>query len=235
MELNLTKTPINPTIIQGFPGFGLVGTITTEYLIQKLECELIGKYWFEKLPATIAIHDEKVVHPIGIYYNEKNNIVIVHAITASMGIEWEISRLITELAERLQAKEIISLEGVGGTEVSDKPNSFFYTNDPARKEVLAKLNTTPLKEGIIVGVTSALLLNCTRPVTTLLAETHSELPDSTAAAKLIELLDSYLGLSIDTKPLLDTAKKFEEKINSIMQKSTDIHSKLQKKQLSYVG
>jgi uncharacterized protein len=235
MELSLTKTPKNPVIIQGFPGFGLVGTITTEYLIQKLECEFIGRYWFEKLPATIAIHDEKVIHPIGIYYNEKFNIVIVHAITASVGIEWEISRLINDLAVKTEAKEILCIEGVGSSEAVEKPKAFFYTTDAKKKQVLQDLQIEPLKEGIIIGVTSALLLNSAMPVSIILAETHSELPDSNAAAKIIEILDGYMHLDIDTKPLLETAKKFEEKINTIMEKSTDAQGRLQKKQLSYVG
>jgi uncharacterized protein len=235
MELSLTKTPKNPVIIQGFPGFGLVGTITTEYLIQKLECEFIGKYWFEKLPATIAIHDEKVIHPIGIYYNEKFNLVIVHAITASVGIEWEISRIINDLAAKTEAKEILCIEGVGSSEAVEKPKAFFYTTDAKKKQVLQDLQVEPLKEGIIIGVTSALLLNSAMPVSIILAETHSELPDSNAAAKIIEILDGYMHLDIDTKPLLETAKKFEEKINTIMEKSTDAQGRLQKKQLSYVG
>jgi uncharacterized protein len=235
MELKLNKTCKNPVIIQGFPGFGLVGTITTEYLIQKLECELIGNYWFEKLPATIAIHDGKVIHPLGIYHNPKYNLVIVHSITASVGIEWEIAQLMRQLAEQCEAKEIISLEGVSAMEASEESKAFYYATDMTRRESLDKLQIQPLKEGIIVGVTSALLMESKLPITTLLAETHSELPDSKAAAKLIEVLDGYLGLEIDTKPLLETAKAFEQKINRIIEKSSDVHGKIQKKQMSYVG
>ena len=43
MELILKKTPKNATIIEGFPGFGLVGTITTEFLLNNLETEEIEK------------------------------------------------------------------------------------------------------------------------------------------------------------------------------------------------
>ena len=70
-EVKLTKTPKNPIIIEGFPGFGLVATISTEYLINHLKTEVIGRFWLEDLPATIAIHDSKVINPIEIHYNEK--------------------------------------------------------------------------------------------------------------------------------------------------------------------
>ena len=42
MEIKLTKKPQNPTLIEGFPGFGLIGTITTEFLIEHLKAEKIG-------------------------------------------------------------------------------------------------------------------------------------------------------------------------------------------------
>ena len=37
MELILSKKPKGVTIVEGFPGFGLIGTIATEFLIEHLE------------------------------------------------------------------------------------------------------------------------------------------------------------------------------------------------------
>jgi len=47
MRIKLEKKPKEVIVIEGFPGFGLIGTIATEYLVQHLKCEFIGKYWFE--------------------------------------------------------------------------------------------------------------------------------------------------------------------------------------------
>ena len=41
MELKLDKKPKNPIIIEGFPGFGFVGTIATEFLIDHLNAKPI--------------------------------------------------------------------------------------------------------------------------------------------------------------------------------------------------
>ena len=49
MKIILKKKPKNPTIIEGFPGFGLVGTIASEFLIDHLNTEMIGKIWIEVL------------------------------------------------------------------------------------------------------------------------------------------------------------------------------------------
>ena len=98
MEIKLFKKPKNPIIIEGFPGIGLVGTIATEFLIDHLETELIGKIWIEDIPAMIAIHDGKVVEPLGVFYNKKHNIMIIHGITAVTGIEWKIAEAVVNIA-----------------------------------------------------------------------------------------------------------------------------------------
>ncbi len=98
------------------------------------------------------------------------------------------------------------------------------------------MNMEPLNEGIIMGVTSALLLRIENiPISCVFAETQTNLPDSKAASKVIEVLDKYLGLEIDPAPLLEMAKQFEEKIKAIMDKSSVALKQKDKKQMSYVG
>jgi len=235
MELNLKKRPHEPIIIQGFPGFGLVGTIATEFLLHHLECEFIGSHWFEKMPASIAIHEGELVHPVGIYYNEKNNIVVVHSITGGSGMEWEISAYMNDLAGQLNAKEIISLEGVGTSEQKEEPDVFYYTSDNEKKHHLEESGIKALKEGIVMGVTAALVLKTEKPLTAFFVETNSELPDSKAAAELIKVLDKVLGLKVDPKPLYETAKVFEDKFNKLIEKGATATEQMKKKQLSYVG
>ena len=46
-------------------------------------------------------------------YNKQHNIVFVHAITPSTGFEWNVAESIGKVAKMLNAKEIVSLEGVG--------------------------------------------------------------------------------------------------------------------------
>lgn len=236
MEVKLYKKPKNPTIIEGFPGFGLVGTIASEFLIDHLKTELIGKIMFNEMPAMVAIHDNKVVEPLGIFYNKKYNIVLLHAITPSTGFEWNVAEIIGNLAKTLNAKEVISLEGVGSGDGDPGERVFYYSNNDKSKSRFGKIGIDPLKEGIIIGVTGAVLLRVENaPVSCVFAETHSKLPDSRAAAKVIEVLDKYLGLDVDYKPLLEQAQKFEDKLKNIMQKSQETQELSEKKKLSYLG
>ncbi|PIY60335.1 hypothetical protein COY95_02290 [Candidatus Woesearchaeota archaeon CG_4_10_14_0_8_um_filter_47_5] len=241
MAFNLPKIPPQPVMIIGFPGFGLIGTITTEFLIDHLKTERVGNIVVDSVTPMIAIHDGKLIDPIGIHYNKKYNLIIIHGINPVTGIEWEVAQQIIDLAQNLSPKEILCIEGIGlaspetGEEVEGE-GCYYYTNTPSTAEQLEAKKVSKLKEGIILGITSALLLKATDlPVTSIFAQTHSNLPDSKAAAKIIEVLDNYLTLNVDYQPLLQTAEKFETKLRNLIKQSQVVSQQRDKKQLSYVG
>jgi len=231
MKTELWKKPKGVTIITGFPGMGLVGTITTEFLIEHLSAELIGKIRVEEVPPVIAIHQGKVVEPLGIFYNKKYNLIILHALTSVAGIEWKLGDEICKIINDLNAKEIISLEGIGSSSL-ESPKVYYYSN---KKDGLKKLGVLNLNEGIIIGVTGSLLLKgCTNHIC-FFAETHSTMPDSKAAAKIIEVLDRHLGLKVDYKPLMEKAVKFEGKIKELLEKREKASKFKERKELTYLG
>ena len=236
MKIKLIKKPKRPVIIEGFPGFGLVGTIACEFLVDHLNTELIGKVLLEDEPAMVAIHKGKIIEPLSISYNKKYNVMIIHSISATPGSEWKISDIIISIAKELNAKEIISLESVSSPNIIGKPKTFYYSNDKKREKIFKSFKLNPLKEGIIMGVSSALLLKVDKiPMSCIFAETHTTLPDSKAAAEIIKVLDMYLNLKVDYKPLLETAKQFENKLKEILQQSKQTLENREKKALSYVG
>src|SRR3990167_7414202 len=121
MEIILTKKPKDVILVEGFPGFGLIGTIVTEYLIDHLDCESIGTIVSEEIPPMVALHKGEVVQPIEIFYNKKFNIVFLHVVTNPAGLEWQFSEVVLKLANMLEAKEIVSVEGVGSANSDDNP------------------------------------------------------------------------------------------------------------------
>lgn len=235
MKLILTKKPKGVTIVEGFPGFGLIGTIATEFLMEHLDTEKIGIVEMDEVPAMIAIHQNKVIEPISIHHNKKYNIVLIHAINIGKDLGWKVAEIIQQLARELQAKEIISLEGVG----SPNPGSgrvFYYSTADGKVSKKFQGFANPLNEGIIIGVTGALLAKrLATPIIALFAEAKSNMPDSKAAAEIIKVLDAYTGLKIDTKPLLKQAEMFEKKLKGIIQKGKQAEDLHQEKKLSYVG
>ncbi|MCX6741866.1 MAG: PAC2 family protein [Candidatus Pacearchaeota archaeon] len=236
LKIELTEKPTTkPILIEGFPGFGFVSTIATEYLIKHLGAKSIGKISSDKVQPIAAIHKGELINPLGIFYDKKSNILIVQAVTPVDGLEWELAETINELVKQLKVKEIIGLEGVN-SEVSGKdPKVFFYSKAKTVQDKLNKLKILPLEEGIIIGVTGALLMKTTSPLSCFFVEAHSQMPDNKAAAKLIDTLDKYLKLQIDTGPLVEKAKEFEVKIKDLMTKVADAKSVKEDKALSYMG
>jgi len=236
MEIILRKRPKNPTIMQGFPGIGMVGAIAAEYIIQHLDAELIGKIVIDKTPPLVAVHEGKLIEPFSIYYNKRYNLLIIHSIIATPGAEWQLAEAVVALANELKAKEIISLEGIGSTTETGSIKTLYYSRSKKLQALLKKAKVEPLKEGIIMGQTSALLVKAdVTPVSCIFAETHTDLPDSKAAAEIIKALDAILGLKIDYKPLLKVAAQFEEKFKGIMGQTEKAKDLQTRKQMNYVG
>jgi len=235
-QIKLTKKVKNPIVIIGFPGFGLVGTITTEFLIDHLKTELIGKLWFEEMTPLAAVHEGKMIHPISVHYNKEHNITIVHGVTPTVGMEWKIVSLLLRFLEMVDAKEVISIEGIGSLQEAEKPRVLFYSATKKLAENLRTAGLEPLREGIIMGVTGALLLKLeNKDLTCIFAESHSQLPDSRAASHVIGALDRYLGLKVDPKPLVEQAEKFEEKLKKVLETGQQMTMEQKKKVLSYMG
>jgi uncharacterized protein len=235
MKLNLKKKPKNVTIIEGFPGFGLVATITIEYLIKHLKTEKIGTIEVDELPAITAIHGGKVIEPISLHYDKKHNLVLVHALNVNKQIEWKMAEMIEELASKLTAKEIISIEGVGSP--NSKSRVFYYdTHDHKKfKDKIGEM-ALPLNEGVVVGVTGALLSKELKlPMKALFVEAESNLPDSRGAAEIIKVLDAYTTMNVDPKPLLKEANVFEEKLKDILRKNQKAEGTRDDKWMGYVG
>ena len=231
MELILNKKPKNPVIIEGFPGVGFIGSITSEFLIEHLNAKLIGKIRSREQTPIIAVHNSKIIDPFGIFYSKEYNLIILRAVAPVTKIEWDITDAVEKLANQLQAKEVISIEGIAS--MSRDPQVYYYSKKNSTK--FDKLQIESLKEGVIMGVTASLLLKDTLPSSCIFVETHSELPDSRGAAKIIETLDKYLGLKIDPGPLVKKAEELENKLKGIMQQGKVTEQQATKKQLDYLG
>ncbi len=234
MEYTLKVKPKNPVIIQGFPSFGLVGTIATGFLIDHLNAKPIGEIYGKELPAMVAVHNKEIIKPLEIFYAKKENIIIINALLNVAGLEWDIASTILKLARDLKAKEIVVIEGVASPQISEEPLAFYFSTKENQK--LKQKGIPKLNEGVIMGVTASMLsLARTTNVNCIFVETHTDLPDSRAAAKAIEVIDKYLGLKVDYKPLIKKAEEFEERIRKIIEKSKKSAEIAKQKQLSYLG
>ena len=70
MELILHEKPKRPTIIEGFPGVGYVGTITVEYMINHLDAKPIGLIFDENIPPVAMLYKDQTRRLMEIYYKK---------------------------------------------------------------------------------------------------------------------------------------------------------------------
>ncbi len=210
------------TILEGFPGIGIVGPIAATYLIDYLNMDQICALDSEDFPPTSMVYANKPKFPARIYANSEHKIgLFLSEFTPSPMLHRPIAKKLLIWAKEQHCKRFICMEGLP-SETDNEPgdegardiNVFgIGSTDDARRE-LKKAGINQLETGIIYGV-SGVLLNEGRwenfDVITLLAEAYVNLPDALAAAKILEALDKLIpDIKIDTKPLLEQSKKFEE-------------------------
>lgn len=237
MEISLDKVPKRPIVIEGFPGHGLVSTIVTGYLVDHLKTKPIGKIWLPDLKPIVAIQKSEVINPLEIFYNEEYNIIIVQSLTGAAGLEWKVAEGIAELCKRVKAKELISIEGIPANTMNSSPKAYYYSSQVKLKRRFENLGVEKVGSGIVIGVTAALMLKLpkTVPASCIFVEAKPGLPDSKAAAKIIRVLDDYLGLKVNYRPLLKKAKNFEDNLKKILSKTQEAQKHQQLKDINYLG
>jgi predicted ATP-grasp superfamily ATP-dependent carboligase len=210
-----------------------------------------------EVPPIATFHNKKLISPFNIHYSKKHNIIIVYGIIPTKGLEWKLKDEVHKLAEMLKAKQIISLEGIhipGEEDTKDQKeviedflssdvkkkfkdeDCFYYTNSEKIEKKLKELRINQIENGYVMGVSGALLLSPTNiNFTSLFVETEIELPDSTAAAKVVHVLNNVLDLNIDYKPLLKSSQQFENKLKMLLKNATMANKKKEMKEINYVG
>ena len=216
------------TIIEGSPGVGLVSSIAASYLIDYLKLDQICAFDSDVFPPTSVIYASKPKFPARIYASNQHKIgVFLTEFTPLPTMARPIAIKLINWCKEQKIRRIISMEGLP-MEVECKPGESIEkiktkvfgvgSSDKARKE-LKNANIKSIETGIIHGV-SAILLNEGRwknyDIITLLAEACVNLPDSIAAAKILETVDKLIPeIKIETKPLYEESKKLENYLKTL--------------------
>lgn len=210
------------TVIQGFPGVGLVGTIVANYLIGVLDLDQICAIDSPYFPPISMIYARKPKFPARIYASEKLKLaVFLSEFTPPPTLARPIANTMLSYAKQNKCHRIIAAEAVKVEKTQSGKEFSVYaigSTDHAREEI-ESAQIEQMGSGIVSGV-SGILLNEGRwlnfDVVCLIAETPPDVPAVRAVAKIIDSIDRLLPqIKIDVKPLYKEAEKIEERVKNL--------------------
>lgn len=195
------------TVLIGFPGSGLVGSIALQYLVEQMEFEQIGSITSKYFPPVALMAKGVISAPVRLY--EKNNLAaIVSDVPIHPMICYEVANGIMNWLGQYNLREIVTIAGIITNEPEKRVFGVATTEDALQK--IAD-DTIILPMGSISGIAASVLTECkTRsiPAMGLLGETVNT-PDPRASASTIEVLNKIYNLGLDVQPLVEQAVEIE--------------------------
>lgn len=235
-DLKIFSKPISTgdtSVLMGFPGSGLVGTIALQYMVDQLEFDLVGTMTSRYFPPLAMMNKGVINDPVRMYV--KNDIAaIVADIPIHPMICYEISNGLLDWLEPFKPKEVLTIAGI----VTNEPEKRVFgvaTTQEALKRI--EEHTLVLPIGSISGIASSILTGCKIrgiPGYGLLGETVNA-PDPRSSAATIEVLNKMYNLGLDVKPLLEQAEEIEQSMHKLSEEVQQSAETTPKKDLPMYG
>jgi uncharacterized protein len=210
------KVSLNkPIVVVGFPGPGLIGTIVTHHMVQKLDMELIGTIRSPFTPPISPFFGGILRAPIRLYATKDGKLVVVISEVAvpSLSLPY-FSYAICDWAQKNNAAELICVEGIPKKE--EKKKAVVYgAAEPELLDELMEHDIERLPVGFVAGMPGALMNECLMRELkglSLIVEATEEAPDPAAAAEVVRVLGDVRGVSVDIRSLLNQAKTIQKQM-----------------------
>lgn len=205
------------TLIEGFPGMGLVGTICAKYIVEKLNFDEIGYIESDMFVPILRVHDGMPVYPSRIYVNsEKKLAVLISEQVIPQMYTAKFAKSVVEWIELKGISRVISIAGIRAQASADQPVNkqiiYGIVANSESKVDLKEHGVEIIKEGITTGVNALILLELEKKniLAFSLLSNVDIAADYTGAAELVKKLNEILGLNLDIKPLMKEAKQTEQ-------------------------
>ena len=209
----------NPIIFAGFVGAGLVGPLAITHMITELKMVEIAVMRSKYLPPSTVFMRGRLRHPFRFYANQEGTIcAIICEITLRMEGLYTLVSSILDWAEKNGSKEIVILDGVASTKHDGKA---YCAAEEDLVRTMADKDISLIPQGFITGIPGGILNEClVREIQglTLLAKANKTDPDSGAAATLIEALNRFYDMEINTSELKKDKDRIHSEFNELSQK-----------------
>jgi uncharacterized protein len=223
-------------LVAGFPGPGLVGSMSASYIIEQQKMHQIAYVDSDFIMPGVMYIGGRLRHPFRIYSNDKGDVCVIvcDAPMVLAGIR-QILNTVVRWAQEHDIREIMVLEGIAANEIPQAERKPVIMSSDGKSDdhgFLSRIhnNTGGEKKGgpptFITGISGALLASCLSngiPCTGILIPAPHAIPDPEGAAILIETANRLASnpFKIDVGQLKNQAaelKKEMQQLISTMQK-----------------
>ncbi len=234
------------SVIIGFPGAGLVGSITSRTISVELDLKVMGFIRSPLIPPQATFFDGILSYPYRIYSDTEFDLaVIVGETPLSMEANFNIAVAIMEWAEKSKTiEEIIVVDGFASNIQEKDPSNIYLVAEPdilgsnkfKKISNIIALSTKnhDLISGYIGGVAGvilnesiissldgfALLSDCPDP----------DVVNVKGAASTINVLNKYLDIDVDNSALLKEAETISSNLEEMATKTRNVIQGSDKKQ-----
>ncbi len=247
-----------PILIEGLPGIGNVGKIAVDFLIDEIKAKKLYDISSYTFPHSVFVNEDNLIElPIvEVFYTQlggkKHDLILLGGDVQPIDevSSYEFSDKILDLAQKLNASEVITLGGIGLADIPKKPRVYCTGNS---KKIINRYKSELVSNslygvvGPIVGVSGLLLGLASRrnmEAISFLAETygHPMYLGIKGAKEILKVLNRHLGLNIDINKLDKEIKDIESEIIKKTEQISEVTKqialkKMQKKigGLDYIG
>ncbi|MFP4589892.1 MAG: proteasome assembly chaperone family protein [Halobacteriales archaeon] len=210
----------SPTLIEGFPGHGLVAAIAVDQVTNQLGLEHFGNIYSDDFPPVVTFTDGLVQDLVRVYAGENPPVMTLKSDLALPPQSFEpLSQCVLgDLATEFD--RAVFLAGAAAESEEQIGEIIGVATDPAVKADLVdagiELGDDP---GLVGGVTGALVRECYHagiPAALLVVRAHPFLPDPEAARSVIEnALEPLVDFDIDTGELKEQAEEIRKQMQQI--------------------
>jgi uncharacterized protein len=237
----------SPILIAGFPGAGLVGSISTSYIINKLHMNQMACVESEFIVPGVIYAEGKLRHPFRLYSNEEGDVcVLVCEAPIMVHGMYSVLDTVVKWALNNKVKEVMILDGIAVEGLPDSKRMPIILSSDGRAADAANLihdnnnsdvtnkeekeeedddgssniyPTTAFIGGIAGGILSSCLSNGIASKALLIFAARG-MPDPEGSAILIESLSKITNnesLKIDTQQLREQGASLKMRMEKIIQ------------------
>ncbi|QCC47408.1 proteasome assembly chaperone family protein [Halobellus limi] len=206
----------NPSLVEGFPGVGLVGKIAADHLAEEFEMTHYGNVHCDSLPkvAVYQENDTELQPPVRLYADEERDLLVLQS---DVPVQPQAA---AELADCLagwfddHGVTPIYLSGIPREKSTGVP-SLYGLGVGAGVDLVADVGiAAPSETGLVSGPTGVLLnaaVEADRTAVGLVVESDPRFPDPEAARILIkEGIEPLTDVEVPVEDLVDRAEQIRE-------------------------